>query len=141
MKQTLEQILAYVRAAGARGQSLDEAIGGLGLDRDGITVELGIRRSALFHKITAAHEEGCRDRRAETWIVRYTTAELNYDWMGTEDLGIAGFDARSLRLWRKVRIAPKQVEGQVARYLSGTHASVDQEGFDRFLECGLVVKE
>ena len=78
----------------------------------------------------------------DNWVVRYTTAVPDYDWPAyTEDLGVAGYDAATRKPWRKVRIDPKQVDAQVARYLSGMKPGIPQAEFNKLIEFALVVKE
>lgn len=75
------------------------------------------------------------------WVTRYTTAIKDYDWMGTTELGIAGYDAKTRKPWRKVSIDPKYVETQTDRYMSGFKPCIPVAEFNKLLAYGLVVKE
>ena len=73
------------------------------------------------------------------WAIRYTTAEADYDWMGTERLGVAGHDAYSGKPWWKIRIDPKYVQTQTDRYMSGVvKPCITQAQFNELIRLGLV---
>jgi len=138
MTNTLETYQDIVRKAGAVGQCFDDATKDLELAD--IAEKLSIRNGALFRALEKAHNEGRAEYRKKFWVIRYTTAVKDYDWMGTEDLGVAGHDKSDGKPWRKVRIDPDYVETQADRYASGLKPCVDQAEFDKLVAYKLVVR-
>lgn len=135
---TLEQAIASVRSAGAAGQCFDDATKDLVLID--IAEELGMRSGALLRALQKAHAEGLEVYRLASWEIRYTTAPADYDWMGTERLGVAGYDKTDRKPWYKIRVNPDYVETQTDRYMSGMKPCVAQAEFDKLIAYELVVK-
>lgn len=136
MTNTLETYQDIVRKAGAIGQCFDDAT--KDLDLPAIAEKLGIRNGALFRALEKAHKEGRVEYRKKFWVIRYTTAPVDYDWMGTEDLGVAGHDKSDGKPWRKVRIDPDYVDGQADRYASGLKPCVSPAEWDKLIGYELV---
>lgn len=113
-------ILAHARAAGASGRTWgdytcnDEELAAYCEDHAFDT-----------DAIAAAFEQGRLEHKARTWVTRWTTAPVEYDGMGTEDLGPAG-EWRGKPL-RRVLIEPRSLTWQVDRYASGLHGAWEED--------------
>jgi hypothetical protein len=70
-------------------------------------------------------------------VIRYTTAEPDYDYSYTTHMGVVGFDKHD-RPVRKVHIQKGREDHQCARYHSGVRMAVDHVEFAKQVEAGFI---
>jgi hypothetical protein len=151
MTNIIDQIKNVLRTQAVQGKTLNEAMEHayetVGFDEVSEALQgrfqsknLDQRPDQIRRALEQAWREGQKTYRLSSWVIRYTTAPSDYDWMGTEDLGIVAKDKKG-KSWRKVRINPQYTETQVDRYFSGLHSGIDQVEFDKLLAYGLAVNE
>jgi hypothetical protein len=70
-------------------------------------------------------------------VVTYTTAEVAYDWFGTEDDGPVG-TASNGKTVRRVRSPKGREQAQRGRYMSGNHMCADEAEWRKLVDYGLV---
>ena len=73
----------------------------------------------------------------QTHVIRYTTAEIDYDYSYTTHMGIVGYDKND-RPVRKVHIEKGRETAQCARYHSGVRMAVDHIEFAKQVEHGFI---
>jgi hypothetical protein len=71
------------------------------------------------------------------WIKTYTTADENYDWLGTHTIREVGLTDRG-KVVREVLSHPNYVESQRGRYASGLHLCADETEYAKLVDYGFV---